>query len=313
MTKIGAQKFWEDSFEKDAVAKTQNQPPQQTNSESKQAQLPPLSPPGPLGPPEPIEISTPIEPLDPIVSEVAKKPGDLSETDFDAKSTSKCEISKRTDLQKKKLNPFEKTESCDTDEEDIQEFKTDQSPPNSLGRKKRKRQKIKTKTSPLTLSHHTPKSCPICKSTFLKDGDFLHHAAESHFADKLKTDLPQVAPFKCPKCPIICKDLQRLVLHYGLTHNMVLKLLNELFDIMDSDNAKILKQFETQLFCCALCQNSFGGLELLLQHMAESHFFERMCEGFPPGLQVYKCPAKGIYNRLPLVLYSESNLSNLGL
>ena len=119
-------------FEKDAVAETKNQPPQQTNSESKQAQLPHLSPPGSLGPPEPIEISTPIEPLDPIVSEVAKKPGDLSETDFDAKSTSKCEISKRTDLRKKKLNPFEKTESCDTDEEDIQEFKTDQSPPNSL-------------------------------------------------------------------------------------------------------------------------------------------------------------------------------------
>ena len=283
-----------------------------------------MSPPGPLGPPEPIEIPNPIEPLDPIVSEVALKQGDFSENnDYDAESTSKCEISKRTDLQKKNLNPFEKTESCATDEgtsakakskkEDAQESIADQISQNNLGKKQRKRQKIKTKTSPLTLSHHTPKSCPICKSTFLKDEDFLYHAAESHFADKLKTDLPQVAPFKCPKCPIICKDLQRLVLHYGLTHNMVLKLLNELFDIMDSDDVKILKQFETQLFCCALCQNSFDGLELLLKHMAESHFFERMCEGFPPGLEVYKCPAKGIYNRLPLMLYYESNLSNLSL
>ena len=36
-------------FEKDAVAETKNQPPQQTNSESKQTQLPHLSSPGPIG------------------------------------------------------------------------------------------------------------------------------------------------------------------------------------------------------------------------------------------------------------------------
>ena len=83
-------------------------------------------------------------------------------------------------------------------------------------------------TKVTTRSDQTPVACPICTSTFLNGTHFLRHAADKHFYDVLKADLPQVAPFKCPYCPnFVAKDLKLLVRHVGLAHKMVLKLLNE--------------------------------------------------------------------------------------
>ena len=78
-----------------------------------------------------------------------------------------------------------------------------------------------------TRSDQTPVACPICTSTFLNGTHFLRHAADKHFFDRMKADLPQVAPFKCPYCTWLGKDLKLLVRHYGMQHKMVLKLLNE--------------------------------------------------------------------------------------
>ena len=56
-----------------------------------------------------------------------------------------------------------------------------------------------------TRSDQTPVACPICTSTFLNGTHFLRHAADKHFVERLKHDLPQVAPFKCPYCSTACK------------------------------------------------------------------------------------------------------------
>ena len=144
-----------------------------------------------------------------------------------------------------------------------------------------------------TRSDQTPVACPICTSTFLNGTHFLRHAADKHFDERLKQDLPQVAPFKCPYCSTACKDLKLLVRHYGLAHKMVLKLLNERAGIMDSFDDSILKQYETQESsrdCCPLCKSSFGGRYMLLRHLADCHFRERLCQGLPSGVDVYKCP-----------------------
>ena len=144
-----------------------------------------------------------------------------------------------------------------------------------------------------TRSDQTPVACPICTSTFLNGTHFLRHAADKHFDERLKQDLPQVAPFKCPYCSTACKDLKLLVRHYGLAHKMVLKLLNERAGIMDSFDDSILKQYETQESsrdCCPLCKSSFGGRYMLLRHLADCHFRERLCQGLPSGADVYKCP-----------------------
>ena len=88
--------------------------------------------------------------------------------------------------------------------------------------------KVTSDAKVTTRSDQTPVACPICTSTFLNGTHFLRHAADKHFLDVLKADLPAVAPFKCPYCTNFTgKDLKLLVRHYGLQHKMVLKLLNE--------------------------------------------------------------------------------------
>ena len=49
---------------------------------------------------------------------------------------------------------------------------------------------------------------------------------------------------------------------------MVIKLFNERAGIMNSYDDTILKQFETEIDTCPLCQSSFAGRQLLLCHLA---------------------------------------------
>ncbi len=147
-----------------------------------------------------------------------------------------------------------------------------------------------------TRSDQNPVACPICKSTFLNGTHFLRHAADKHFFDRLKADLPQIPPFNCPYCTQNCKDLKLLIRHYGLNHKMVLKFLNERNGLMDCYDDSILKQYETQESnrdSCPLCKSSFGGRYMLLRHLADCHFRERLCQALPQGgagVDVYKCP-----------------------
>jgi hypothetical protein len=137
-----------------------------------------------------------------------------------------------------------------------------------------------------------PVACPICNSTFLNGTHFLRHAADKHFLDRLRGDLPQAPPFKCPYCTFIGKDLKLLVRHYGLTHKMVLKILNERAGNPGSYDDTILRQYETHESNregCPLCSSSFGGRYMLLRHLADCHFRERLCQGLQQG-EVYKCP-----------------------
>jgi hypothetical protein len=60
---------------------------------------------------------------------------------------------------------------------------------------------------------------------------------------------PQFAPFRCPVsvCTFEAKDLKMLVRHYGVSHKMVVKLLNERSGNHDSFDEAVLKTFETQV------------------------------------------------------------------
>jgi hypothetical protein len=135
-------------------------------------------------------------------------------------------------------------------------------------------------------------ACPICQSTFLNSVHFIRHAADKHFMERLRNDLPHFSPFKCPLCPFEGKDLKLLVRHYGMTHKMVLKLLNERAGIHDSYDESILRTLETHESnreTCPLCSSNFGGRYMLLRHLADCHFRERLCQGVQHG-EVYKCP-----------------------
>ena len=43
-------------------------------------------------------------------------------------------------------------------------------------------------------SDQVPVACPICNSTLLNGIHFQRHAADKHFFERLKADLPSVAP-----------------------------------------------------------------------------------------------------------------------
>merc|ERR1719188_1821548 len=59
-------------------------------------------------------------------------------------------------------------------------------------------------------------------------------------------------------------------------------------------DAAVLKQYETtesNRECCPLCKSNFAGRYMLLRHLADCHYRERLCEGLPPGGDSFKCPA----------------------
>ncbi len=79
-----------------------------------------------------------------------------------------------------------------------------------------------------------------------------------------------------------------------MKHHIVIRILNDkagrgpnCFD------QSILKQHESsdgQRECCPLCKSNFGGRYMLLRHLADCHFRERLCQGLQQG-DVFKCPA----------------------
>ena len=149
-------------------------------------------------------------------------------------------------------------------------------------------------------SDQVPVACPICNSTLLNGIHFQRHAADKHFFERLKADLPNaVPPFNCSFCTSNFKDLKLLIRHYGVTHKMVIKYLNERAGIMNSFDESIIKQYETtesNRENCPLCKSTFNGRYMLLRHLCDCHFRERLCQVLPPSASgstsetTYKCP-----------------------
>lgn len=122
---------------------------------------------------------------------------------------------------------------------------------------------------------------------------FLRHAAEKHYIEQIKHELPQDTPFQCPACDFVGKELKLLIRHYGVKHEVVLRILNERAGKPNSCDPDILKQFETsdnQREVCPMCKSNFGGRYMLLRHLADCHYRERLCQGLQQG-DVYKCPS----------------------
>ena len=92
--------------------------------------------------------------------------------------------------------------------------------------------------------------------------------------ERLRADVPNVPPFKCPRCNHVAKDLKSLIRHYGLNHKVVLAILNERAGNPNCDSEAILKQYETSESnreICPLCKSTFGGRYMLLRHLAGKH------------------------------------------
>ena len=75
---------------------------------------------------------------------------------------------------------------------------------------------------------------------------------------------------------------------------MVLKYLNERAGNPNSFDEGVLKTFETtdsNRESCPLCSSNFAGRYMLLRHLADCHFRERLCQGMMTSDgSSYKCP-----------------------
>ena len=132
-------------------------------------------------------------------------------------------------------------------------------------------------------------SCPLCPKTFTTQKNIVLHATQVHFQEELKKDLPSSEPFECPICSTNMNKLSLLVLHYAIEHDMVIKLLNEK-DETAIKGKKLTKQI--QYTTCHLCPDKHYGFEKqsLIRHVIHHHFFEKLCEELPAGMDQYKCP-----------------------
>ena len=71
-------------------------------------------------------------------------------------------------------------------------------------------------------------ACRVCPETAFKWQSGLYkHFLINHFNEQIRSMLPEKEPFKCPKCDYTAKAKYALVVHFGITHKMVLTMLEQ--------------------------------------------------------------------------------------
>ena len=138
-------------------------------------------------------------------------------------------------------------------------------------------------------------TCPVqgCAATFNNAQILCRHATDKHFVERFARELPQAPPFACPMCGHQAPDQMSLIRHWGIAHKMVIKMFNEQVGRPNCFDTSILSKFEIRGVRenCPLCKGAFQGRQLLMRHLSDTHFKDRMCNGIPDqeGL-IYKCP-----------------------
>ena len=75
--------------------------------------------------------------------------------------------------------------------------------------------------------------CSLCNvEAFRWQSDLYKHYATQHFYDELLSQIQQQPdntgpPYKCPQCPVSTDTEKQILIHYGLTHRAVQKLLEK--------------------------------------------------------------------------------------
>ena len=71
--------------------------------------------------------------------------------------------------------------------------------------------------------------CALCSETFRWQFDLYKHYATQHFYDELASHLNLEAgpPYKCCKCSVTTETEKQILIHYGLTHKAVQKILEK--------------------------------------------------------------------------------------
>ena len=150
-------------------------------------------------------------------------------------------------------------------------------------------------------------NCKFCSEDFKWQYELLKHCVFRHFLDDIKKDLPDEFPAKCPKCEFTGRNRSTLVLHYGVTHRVIQKLIedaqnnpesvaNKLSGVsggkpslraaFSAASASQQSQIEKP-FSCPLCSLKISRRQQM-DHLC-THFSERLSERLPDS-GPFACP-----------------------
>ena len=173
--------------------------------------------------------------------------------------------------------------------------------------------------------------CLICRKMKTHSiHDFCKHLIKEHFYNEIRSALAakginEESVYECPEqnCNFVPQSKSKqpkwrgLLIHYGVEHKILFKLLNEREGIFDRDDYTILKYYKKGFKnCyeekCPFCDNKFSGnysqkrsVQMTLMHhicTSENHLIEKLLELFDIDLMLYennanifqcpKCPFK---------------------
>ena len=123
--------------------------------------------------------------------------------------------------------------------------------------------------------------------------ELYKHCAFKHFNEEMKAELPKEYPAKCPLCEYVSKTKTSLMIHYGITHKEVVKLIenalrNNPDGMPSSTSAAKTKLVSTtssslpaleQPFVCPVCNLSISTSQKD-GHLC-SHFKEELSKDLP--------------------------------
>ena len=136
--------------------------------------------------------------------------------------------------------------------------------------------------SPATQANESNYNCKVCAYQCRGLSEYLKHLSKIHFKHKLLSMVPTTSPYKCPwqGCEMVKKDRFSISLHYGVTHKVALKLMQD----MPEDALKEIIEV-----VCKLCQQSFTAHRYLYTHLSDSHFHAELDQELP-SQSPWKCP-----------------------
>lgn len=78
--------------------------------------------------------------------------------------------------------------------------------------------------------------CKICSSVHTNERLLVRHITLRHVTQELCDDLPKKPPYRCPyiDCTLESTNLHKLMLHYGIQHNVSMELYNKLASSRDN-------------------------------------------------------------------------------
>ena len=149
-------------------------------------------------------------------------------------------------------------------------------------------------------------NCKFCSEEFKWQYELLKHCVFRHFLDDIKKDLPDEFPAKCPKCEFTGRNRSTLVLHYGVTHRVIQKLIEDAQNNPESvanklrapprgataaaasTSAASSQQIQVERpFSCPLCSLKVSRRQQM-DHLC-THFSERLSQRLPAS-GPFACP-----------------------